>query len=294
MKMKMNKKYFFALLTTLAIQLMLGISLSSAVPCEDVIEQNFEYNGTYDDIGKVHEFAWWRGSGALIVKFTSIEDAKNKMYEYAKEYVDYFKGDMAACHEATTRISKEGYKIRACMSKTLANNNCDPTVFKKDGVSPQSKSKNSKSNQISASQANSPEAYNLQVSQTDKQNYYAMQQAYNQSNAGKGKKHNSNAEVPACLQANADQTYYKNSCKQTINFSYCFVGAMQDSADKQLLKDLSCHNAQFANTSLSSGEELAGNYLGLTISGMVCKSPSQPLDMHFNSAEDRALGRCSF
>ena len=98
------------------------------------------------------------------------------------------------------------------------------------------------------------------------------------------------------MKPNADQTHYKNACNYPINFSYCFLGVVQGAkdVDTQLLKDLSCQNKQFSMTELSAGEDLAGNYLGLTIGGIACKSPSQPLDMEFESVEDGPTGRCSF
>lgn len=177
---------------------------------------------------------------------------------------------------------------------------CSAQEFKKRFLALTSSNQASKSNQTSntgssSNQSSSAVTSNSQVSQ-NKQSYQAAQLAHNQANAGKGKKHNSKAEVPECIKPNANETGFKNACNFAVNISYCFMGVMQGAkdVDKQLLSDLSCQNAQFANTELSAGEDLTGKYVGLTMGGMICKSPSQPLDMYFDSAESRALGRCSF
>ena len=150
---KLNKQYFLVLTTAFLIQIVSGISFALAVPCEDVMEREFKYNGTYDDIGKVYEFLWWGGDGALSPRFTSVEDAKSKLYSTAIEYVDIFKGDKAQCLEATTENRNEN-KVAICMSKTLANNNCDPSVFKKSGLTSRSIDKSNQSSSGSTSQSN--------------------------------------------------------------------------------------------------------------------------------------------
>lgn len=166
-----------------------------------------------------------------------------------------------------------------------------------DTSSNQASSSSSTSNQSSSqssNQSSSAKTSNSQVSQ-NKQSYQAAQLAHNQANAGKGKKHNSDAEASECMKNNANGTHWKNVCKFAVNLSYCFIGVApgQEAEDTQILADINCQAEQYANTELSAGEELAGNYGGLTIGAFICKSPSQPVDMTFDRSEPAVTGRCS-
>lgn len=276
------------------MQAVFGINFALAVPCEDVMEREFKYNGTYDDIGKVYEFLWWGESGALAPRFTSVEDAKSKLYSTAKDYVDKFKGDKAQCLEATTKYNNEN-KVAICMAKTLANNNCDISVFKRSGLTSRSNSDNTSNQSASAATSNSPESYNIQVSQNNKQNYQAIQRAYEQANAGKGKKNNKEAVASECMKNNPSQKTFKNNCNQAINFAYCFSGIVPGSKNENpdTLAEMSCQNGQFGTLTIGAGENIPGSYRGIYMQGLACKSPSQPVGMKYDASE-APTGRCSF
>ena len=148
----------------------------------------------------------------------------------------------------------------------------------------------------SATTSNSPESYNIQVSQNNKQNYQAVQRAYEQANAGRGKKHNKEANVIECMKNNPAQKSFKNNCNQPINFAYCFSGTVSGAKNEspQTLADLNCQGGQFGMLTIGAGENIPGSYQGLALEGLACKSPSQPVDMAFDRSANAATGRCSF
>lgn len=279
--MKLNKKYFLATLTAFGMQLVLGVNLAnSACEAEDDMfckDQKFRpYDECYQDA---------RQAFLEQAKNSSVQELREE-YKRANDQIiekeaSWRKNNLMTYHGVVAE-----YAMR-CKAKAILDS---PDLFKNAGSKMQSKTE---SNQQSDA-GKSPSQSSSSASQ-NKQNYQAAQIAHNQANAGKGKKRNAQAEVPECIKSNANQTHFKNGCNFAVNFSYCFSGENNSgasSAAKQLLSDLNCNNQQFANTELSAGEEVAGDYIGLNIAAMVCKSPSQPLDMNFDGRE--ALGRCSF
>lgn len=295
--MILYKNIFLALFGTIAIQLILGINSASAVPCEEALRATWDKTNFYTSDQDDHRGTYRKGDRVkeiYISAYTPYYSAST--YEMALEkfpqmVIGFAEADGGKdCKAAAESISSSDNTMRQCIGKYLIANNCDVSAFKNAG----SGQKRNNSVSSSSNQSVSAATSNSQASQ-NKQNYQTAQLAHNQANAGRGKKRNAQAEVPDCIKPNANQTNFKNSCNHSVNISYCFSGENNtgaSSAAKQLLSDLNCNNQQFANTELSAGEELAGDYVGLNIAAMVCKSPSQPLDMNFDGRE--ALGRCSF
>lgn len=292
--MKLDKKYFFAVFTVLGFELLVGVNFANALPCEELINAEVEENKQiHAERGLKYDFSVAGYDNYQSFFFTSVNDFWPKLKAYAAErgYDNGKKIDKDA-HFIKYWRDQEGYKLEKCYTQALLDANGDIDAIINGSSRNNSSSNKSSSNQSSSSsQTNSAESN----AQNSKQSYQVAQSAHDQANAGRGKKRNAKAEVPECIKPNANQTHYKNGCNFAVNISYCFSGDNQSGASiaaKQLLADLNCNNQQFANTELSVGEELAGDYIGLNIAAMVCKSPSQPLDMNFDGRE--ALGRCSF
>ena len=299
--MSFNKKKSVAIITTIWLQFFLGIEFVNAMQCEREIEQQWNNSHTYGDGGKEYY-----GITAYYTSEKSFEQVKKDYNENIKWLTSpdeenptkkgwqRMNGDKyKSCKEYAVSLYNEAIaKSRpgnACVAKYMIDNNCKNI----DLLNPSNIS--SQQNNSSSNQKSSAKTSNSPVSQ-NKQSYQAAQLAHNQANAGKGKKHNSNAEASECMKNNANGTHWKNVCKFTVNLSYCFIGVVpgQEAEDTQILADINCQNEQYANTELSAGEELAGNYGGLTIGAFICKSPSQPLDMTFDRSGPEVTGRCSF
>lgn len=316
--MILNKKYFLAILTALGMQTVLGINLASAVPCEDIINTQVEEN-------KQNHIKWgWKYEHSVAgfdnvqsFYFTSVNDFWPKLKAYLPDR-GYENGKRIPkdAHfikhwRDLERLKIEGYKLEKCYTQALldangdidaiingsSTNNSSSNKASSSGTSRQANTSNATSNQSSAAaQSNSPESYNLQVSQTNKQNYQAVQRAYEQANAGKGKKHNKEANATECMKNNPAHISFTNKCNQAINFTYCFSGVPTGAKNEnpQTLADLSCQNAQFGTLTIGAGESIPGSYNGLSIQGLPCKSPSQAVDMTFDRSTNAATGRCSF
>lgn len=318
--MKMNEKYLWVIFTAFAVQLSFGIKLGYTMPCEEHLKDSWDQTtATIDPRGKkVKEFYIDSMTGYFPVE--TFDDYKKIVHQipikYAKFWLEYNDSGKAmsdnqhvelCVDQAKRKKGATGYtKFDYCAVEHLIANRCNTSAFL-NGVSGQQSSSSNSSNQSSNSgsanqpssgtaQSNSPESYNLQVSKTNKQNYQTMQQAYNQAMQGKGKKHNKEANSTECMKTNPAQKSFTNKCNQPINFTYCFSGVPQGAKNEnpQTLSELSCQNGQFATMTIGAGESIPGAYNGLTIEGLPCKSPSQPVDMSFDRATNAATGRCSF
>ncbi|PPC88677.1 MAG: hypothetical protein CTY37_00345 [Methylotenera sp.] len=282
--MKLNKKYFFAIFTALGIQALFGVNFANAI-CEKELRESCKHHG---------DPATCNAESQTIFK-KRIKDIVEDQDYFTKELIikninHYTSLNGSGKYHGPTFAAHAQY---ICEFKEALRQRESPNRADSGQQSGSDNSSSSQSSSQSSNQSSSATTSNSPVSQ-NKQNYQAAQIAHNQANAGRGKKRNTQAEVPECMKPNANQTHFKNACNYAVNISYCFIGEVQGSkgVDTQLLSDLNCNSQQFANTELSAGEELSGNYEALTVAAMVCKSPSQPLDMNFDGRE--ALGRCSF
>lgn len=305
--MKLNNKIILSVFTALVVQLSLGIDLVNAMQCEREIEQEWESLEINNDGSR--QFTFNQGN---YVKTQSLDEVKSMIYDDSLDFVappvgqEYKWGpnkESKSCKEWAYFKYKGAVYYKsvggACIAKYIAENNCkNLEVFKyKKGSNQQSSSNNSSSKQsASAETSNSPESYNIQVSQNNKQNYQAMQGAYEQANAGKGKKHNKEANATECMKNNPAQKSFKNNCNQPINFTYCFSGTVSGAKNEspQTLVELNCQGGQFGTLTVGPGENIPGSYTGLALDGLACKSPSQPVDMTFDRSANAATGRCSF
>lgn len=285
--MKLNKKYFLTVFTALAIQAVFGVNFANAI-CEKELRDSCRFSGNPDRCNAESQSDF---------KQRVKEILENRQY-FTKEHIivnieHYTSLNRSGKYDGSTFATHASYicEFKEALRQLDSPNRADSSLQSSSDNSSSSQSSSQPSNQ---SNSGSSSQTSSQVSQS-KQNYQAAQLAHNQANVGKGKKRNAQAEAPQCIKPNADQTHYKNGCNFPVNISYCFSADNNSGASiaaKQLLADLNCNNGQFANTELSSGEELTGDYVGLNFAAMICKAPSQPLDMYFEAPE--ALGRCSF
>lgn len=331
--MKLNKKYFLAILTTLGIQMVLGVSSAKAVPCESEILDTYTneiYDGyrqnPYDYYGDRSKFNQEKYDMRTVSKsdyIRLIAETAKATGDYGpppdnpykdNDFIHYSGNSCVERHSIIARLTRhapdkdgkiypiagfKGDKLLECVSKYLSQNNCDISAFLSGSSTKNNKSLSSSgstSSQSSSAQSNSPESYNIKVSQINKQNYQALQRAYEQANAGKGKKHNKEANATECMKTNPAHKSFTNKCNQPINFAYCFSGVPTGAKNEnpQTLADLSCQNGQFGTLTIGAGESIPGTYNGLFIGGLPCKSPSQPVDMAFDRATNTTTGRCSF
>jgi hypothetical protein len=313
--MKLNKNYFLTVVTALVIQAYFGVNLANAMQCEKEIEQEWANTAAYDDGSKDISYLWTSD------RMKSLDEAKGHYYERVKGYTlpskyrgtvwnDLTNGNYKTCKEFANEMYKGAIHDKRegaiCVAKYMSDNDCNNLevfIYKKgagqqiNSSSSSSSSSNQPSNSgTSSSQTNSPESYNLQVSQNNKQNYQAVKHTYEQANAGKGKKHNKDASATECMKTNPAKQSFTNKCNQPINFTYCFSGVPSGAKNEnpQTLAELSCQNGQFATMTIGAGESIPGSYKGLSIGGLPCKSPSQPVDMAFDSGTNKTTGRCSF
>ena len=313
--MKLNKKYFLAIFTALGIQLVLGVNLVNAAACEAEVlaviqsgsESKYEITSYYTTMADFYEVHFKKADEFWPKVKERIENIRRTQTELLEPTIDQLKYGLQKAELAL----KDGIgdprdnRLTICLAQSLINSNVNVDAIIsgqkannfKGNQQNKSSSPTSSSNQSStAAQSNSTESYNLQVSQNNKQNYQAVQRAYEQANAGKGKKHNKEANATECMKNNPAQKSFTNKCSQTINFTYCFSGVPTGAKNEnpQTLADLSCQNEQFGTLTIGAGESIPGSYNGLSIQGLPCKSPSQPVDMSFNRATNATTGRCSF
>ena len=309
--MKLNKKYFLALLTALATQVVFGVELANAIPCEAELDTFYALDVgpgkdrefyIADDGVKKFDFSLNTYNGFAYGQMKDKEDLKINLYTVVETFAkdDYKSGGSSCVEYAKYQANKWEKEVpfQACIYRYMAQNNCDPSAFRYSGSGQKGNiSSGASSNSSSSSaQSNSPESYNLQVSQTNKQNYQTIQRAYEQANAGRGKKHNKEANAIECMKNNPAQKSFKNNCNQPINFAYCFSGTVSGAKNEtpQTLADLNCQGGQFGTLTIGAGENIPGSYQGLALEGLACKSPSQPVDLAFDRASNSATGRCSF
>jgi hypothetical protein len=317
--MKLNKKYYLAIFSVLGIQAFLGIYLANAVPCESEIleemQSNKENNAQLSQTNDPNVYFF----GLNAVYFNSPDDFWPSMKKRVEELRSN-PGSETWPDKGSLRLQITGAKeniqkygsdkhlrtgdnLVICYSQALLDANGEVDTILNRNSSSKNNNKSSPSNSGASSnqstsnsaQFNSPESFNLQVSQTNKQNYQAMQQAYDKAMQGKGKKNNLQAVATECMKNNPSQLTYKNNCKQPINFSYCFSGITPGykNENPETLVEMSCQNGQFGTLTLGAGESIPGSYKGMVLEGVGCKSPSQPI-VAFDGATKAATGRCSF
>lgn len=291
--MKLNKKSFLTVFTTIGIKLFLGVNVAHAA-CENEIRKVCSHNNSTTQ----NNLCSSNSSVSEAEIASDIKSWQNNLVTYNQTKEEFRSSLRASQVEGLRNTMHENrpfitdyYQYQTCISEYAINNTPNISSTK------QGNTNNSSSTQSpTAAQSNSPESYNLQVSQNNKQNYQAVQRAYEQTNAGKGKKHNKEANAIECMKNNPAQKTFKNTCNQAINFAYCFSGTAPGAKNEnpQTLADLSCQNSQFGTLTIGAGESIPGSYKGLALDGLACKSPSQAVDMAFDRATNAATGRCSY
>ena len=304
--MKLNKKISFGTFTALGIQVVFGINSANAGPCDDYIKREFSVSNEINSYpySSLKEYGDMKYRVLENSIFTQQDTSGGKFRDGGGAYPNC----SAFVKSRLEIMVRDKYTDNSyyCFHKIASENNCNNlNGFKFDLDAGGNRlsaykfgdgSNNKSSNQSSATaQSNSLESYNIQVSQTNKQNYLAMQRAYEQANAGKGKKNNLKAVAPDCMKNNPSQQTFKNNCNESINFSYCFSGIVPGNRNENpdTLAEMSCQNGQFGTITLGAGENIPGSYKGMVLEGLACKSPSQPI-MAFDKAANAVAGRCSY
>ncbi len=163
---KLNKKYFFAILTAFAVQIIIGVNLANAMPCEEFLKETWDKTEfTTNKAGKkVKEIYFDSYAGYWQVEtfdeFKKI--APEVPTKYARTWLDYEDGiplsesqKVKQCVSiADTRRNQEGRsRFQHCALNYLYSNRCDASAFA-SGVSGQSASSNQSSNSSTSSQSN--------------------------------------------------------------------------------------------------------------------------------------------
>lgn len=299
--MKLNKKYFLAIFTSLGFQAVLGVNLANAY-CETEIKNVCVKNSSSP-------------TGVLNTEplenclRESPKHTNRRITEYKSEGVDFIKERLVIWQnnvERNKNARERTYewarwleaKLEVCeYSSALAG--LDASSVPPQGSAQNPKVNNIYSNQQASSSSSSYGQANQQNSSPEeversnmKNNYSQKTAAYEQKYQGRGKKHNIDAFANQCIKTKGRKVL--NICDFDVEAVFCAVNPDPNSIHAfETASAFDCARNSIGMWPILARKALSGVFTAESVSVFACKKPSHPSGAEYDHQKRVIVARCS-
>ena len=283
--MKLNKKSFLAILTTLGFQLFLAINTAfAASQCYEIKTKACNWEMAHAGNGKEHrqsisdQYNCELNEQQYSEKMFKIHDDQRSNVSSSEidKQINYYQEDISKSRALGLATHRE--ELELCFWQEKKN-------YYQQGSKANTTSNQKSSSGASSSQTNSGSSSQSNSPQT------STQSANSQTNTGSSSQTSSNKDsnrlTMECIKLNYNKTKTVNMCKFPITLSYCLLH--QDDQSIQVAN--SCYDG-FVTETVYPGRAVSDESIDTRFFSVACKFPKTPKNAKFVNFNTPPSGGC--